>query len=33
MLGLILTTTSLPPPVWTHNHCLFKLVPCHIFST
>ena len=26
MLGLILTTTSLPPPVWTHNHCLFKLV-------
>jgi len=26
MLGLFLTTTSLPPPVWTHmSSCLFKL--------
>jgi len=26
MLGLTLTTTSLPPPVWTHiRFCLFKL--------
>jgi len=32
MLGLVLTTTSLPPPVWTHNHCLFKLVLRHFFS-
>ena len=32
MLGLILTTTSLPPPVWTHNHCLFKLVLRHFLS-
>ena len=32
MLGLILTATSLPPPVWTHNFCLFKLVLRHLFS-
>jgi len=30
MLGLILTATSLPPPVWTHNYCLFKLVLRHL---
>jgi len=33
MLGLILTATSLPPPVWTHNFCLFKLVLRHLLST
>ena len=32
MLRLILTATSLPPPVWTHNYCLFKLVLRHFFS-